>query len=284
MRKMLSELKNVTLLFQCYLLMGEFSFLYNARLNRNNLSVSVESAITTWISVAGTETAARNFISLSQKLADNTEQVIFYSIFQRKHMDRPTTSRAHTSRWAGYFCGAELRAGIPKALRENTANRRKHEGYNQPGFKGISLQTPWPQASPHVRHSRPRCDIYSDHFVFKQCFFHSCLMMTTIFKIEFHDGCCTVRWEKPPDRIRGEWLELTLATQLHQSIFFYWWWLEDRRKCGSNKTDLGHLHLNLPTILPRQNPFQSNNLQDIIKQRNEKSTAWNKLPNYTQKT
>lgn len=47
MRKMLSELKKITLLFQSYLLMGEFSFLYNVRLNRNNLLVSAEGAITT---------------------------------------------------------------------------------------------------------------------------------------------------------------------------------------------------------------------------------------------
>lgn len=66
MRKMLSERKKITLLFQCYLLMGEFSFLYNARSNRNNLSVSAEGAITTRISTVGAETAARNFISLSE--------------------------------------------------------------------------------------------------------------------------------------------------------------------------------------------------------------------------
>lgn len=41
----------ITLLF----LMGEFSFLYNAGLNRNNLLVSAEGAITTPVSTVGAD-------------------------------------------------------------------------------------------------------------------------------------------------------------------------------------------------------------------------------------
>lgn len=44
MRKMLSALKKITLLFQRYLLTGESGFLYSARLYRHNLLGSAEGA------------------------------------------------------------------------------------------------------------------------------------------------------------------------------------------------------------------------------------------------
>lgn len=52
---MLSELTKITLLFQCDLLMGEFSFLHNAGINRNNLLLSAEGAITTLINTVGAD-------------------------------------------------------------------------------------------------------------------------------------------------------------------------------------------------------------------------------------
>lgn len=164
--------------------------------------------------MAGAETAARNFLSLSlslsRKLADNTGQVIFYSLLQLKQEDGPTTGRATPPEEQGNSCGAEPRAATPGALpwgKYTEKTGKKQEGHNQPDFEGISLQPPRPQASPRTRHFLPRCDIYSNRSrqsVFKRGFFHSCSRITNIFKLGFHDGCCTVRWEMPPGRTRGE--------------------------------------------------------------------------------
>lgn len=204
-------------------------------------------------------------------------------------MDHPTTRRAHTSRRPGYFCGAKLRAVIPTALQEKTSKSvRSTKGTTTWFWRYFSPNPVASSITSHGAFPTKMCHLQRpfQQSVFKQRFFHSCLTITNIFKIEFHNGCCTDRWEMPPEHIRGEWLELTLATKLQQSIiyFSYWWWLEHRRKCGLNKINLDHLHLNLPTILPCQNPSQPSNLQNIIKQSYENSTAWNNLSNYKQKT